>query len=309
MGEVVTGAEAYAQYGFESAFNTVQSNRNKVMGIEQKITGLTYNENMQTLSGLYEVEPSQFSFLATNGRYNVDFILSNPWFIQAIFDNATPENGGFTFTPTPRCKSISQEIGIKSDSNVVRVATGVLMNSFSLRANVDDMVRMSAEMIYGKEEDLSSSINSSIAHDDQNFPYTFAHGTVKLPNTVELAEIQSVELTVNQNAELLKAVGKHNPVAGIRKRLDVTGRFNITLKDGVNYGYVKSRSQVATMELTFTNGLSGSAEKLIQFIGTGIGLSEHQVGSIEPHQTIFEDVSFTWLKTKVFVKNGATTIP
>ena len=48
-----TGASAYVQYGYESAFGTVQAARNKVFGLEQKLSGLSVNQNRITLSQRY----------------------------------------------------------------------------------------------------------------------------------------------------------------------------------------------------------------------------------------------------------------
>lgn len=308
---VPTGAHAYTKYGFESAFGTEQSTKDKVFGIEEKISGWSWQNNQKVLSGLNEVFPSQYAYGQNAGRYTVDFILSNPWFLKLLFDTIVTSGSGLkthTYTATKACQTLSHEIGMDLNTNQVRVALGALCNSVSIRGSVNELMRCSAEIIYGKEKAVSTTLATDTVHDNISFPYTFEHGSIELPNGTVLAEVQSVDMTFNQNAELLYEFGGADAVNGIRKRFDITGRLNMTLKDNVTLGYINGRAEVASMKLKFSNGASGNAEKSIEFNGTKIGLSEMAIGGIEPHEVIFEDISFQWGGCSVIAKNAENAL-
>lgn len=309
---VATGASAYSQYGFETAFGVEQATRNKVFGLEEKISGWSWQNNQLVLSELNNVQPAGFAYGQNSGRYTVDFILSNPWIFQAILNNNVDAGAGpytHTMTPTAACKTISHEIGMDLATNQVRVALGAMVNSLSIRGSINELIRGSAEVIYGKEKTVSTTLDTTPAVDDIDFPYTFVHGSVELPNSTVLAEIQSVDMTLNQNAELLYGFGSANAVNGIRKRLDVSGRINLTLTDNVTLGYINSRAEVATMKLKFSNGLSGTNERTISLNGVGIGLSELNLGSVEPNEVIFQDVNFVWRGTTMVATNNTASPP
>jgi len=309
---VATGAGAYEQWGFESAFGSEQSTRNKVFGLDSRISGWAWQNNQIVLSGLNDIQPTKFAYGQNAGRYTVEFVLSNPWIFQMIFDSVATVIGApdtHTFTPTKAVKSISHEIGMDLTTNQVRVGLGVLMNSLSIRGSIGELIRGSAEMIYGKEKAVGTTLETSIATDDQDFPFTFEHGSVELPNSTVLAEIQSVDMSINQNAELRYGFGSADAVNGIRKRLDVTGRVNLSLTDNVTLGYIKGRAEVATMKLVFSNGLTGDNKKLIELRGTGIGLSEINLGTVEANEVIAQDVNFQWRNTVVYAENNASAVP
>ena len=310
---VATGAGAYEQWGIETAFGSEQSTRNKVFGLESKINGWSWQNNQFALSQLNNVQTSKFAYGQNSGRYTVDFILSNPWVFNLIFDTlqtaGTASPYTHTMTPTKALKTISHEIGMDLTTDQVRVALGAICNSLAIRGSMNEMIRCSAEMIYGKEKAVGTTLDTSIATDPIDFPYTFVHGSIELPNSTVLAEVQSIDLTMNQNAELLYGFGSADAVNGIRKKLDVTGRMNLTLKDNVTLGYITGRAEVATMKLVFDNGLSGANERSIELQGTGIGLSEINIGAVEPNEAIFHDLNFQWRSTQVVAVNASSTIP
>ena len=65
----------------------------------------------------------------------------------------------------------------RSFKNISRKLLGCILSGFSINTAVDDLVNVTADVTFGSEGDATTSLDSTPAADDINFPYTFAHGS------------------------------------------------------------------------------------------------------------------------------------
>lgn len=122
-------------------YGTLACPINKVFGLEQRITNWTFTNNRITLAALNQVEPAIYAYGTTRGSLGVDFVLSNPWWLNSLWDNVASCGAAcdFTHTYTVCSKlptSLSLEIGVCGATNVTRRLLGGVVNSVSLRSSI-----------------------------------------------------------------------------------------------------------------------------------------------------------------------------
>ncbi len=325
---VRTGAFGYLQYGYEGTctFNTFPATVDIPLGLEQKITNWNFTNNRITLAALNQIEPAIYAYGTTRGALGVDFVLSNPWWLGTVFDCratvdamcALPATHTYTISSKLR-NTISIEIGTEQGAtDVVRRLTGGVVNSIALRSAIGEVVRGSADISYSEETEACVTIDATPGTDSCNFPYTFAYGT--LTSTAgTIAELQSFDITLNQNSDLLYTHNTSVAVDAYRRLFEITGTFtasyvdNELLRDiyaqahtmcGVGIDAETFAREQTTLTVTFSNGLSGTAERSITMVGTGVGLADHAV-SIEPNEPIFETLNWQ-IRTMTVTADNAT---
>jgi len=314
QGPVRTGAFAYLEYGYETvAFNTTPTVSDAVFGLEQKISGWTYTNNKITLAQLNSVFPKTYAYGQTQGSLTVDWVMSNPWWLKAVFDNrvfasATPDTSTFSIVDK-LVSTFGIEIGIDQQgspgSDIVRKLGGCIMNSVSIKSSIGELARVSADIAYASDTS-SSTLDSTIASEtvglgvDEHIPFTFAHGSLDFPDGTTIAELQDVDLTLNQNSDLLWGHGSNIAVDAFRRLFEITGRFSATYVDQSELNKVYAQtgvngttqaSEQPSVTLTFDNGEAGNSLRKIVFSGTGVGIADHGT-NVEPNEPIFEEINW-----------------
>ena len=189
-----------------------------------------------------------------------------------------------------------------SKTDVLRNLKGSIFQSLNIKSSIGETVQASTDFIYGKADTITTSLVTPTA-DDVSFPYTFAHATLDLPDGTEVAEVQDFDITFNTNAELLYEQGDANAVGAFRKLFEMTCKLNASFIDKTQLQRVIDRTELATLTVEFTNGLSGTSEKTIKIEFAGVGISEHSL-SIAPTEPIFEDLTFQMRNVKVTANNS-----
>jgi len=269
------------------------------------------------------VFPKTFAYGQARGNFTVDFVLSSPWWLKLLFDpSGTFPTGAspFTYNYAVVDKIINPfttEIGFDGDAvDTIRFAQGCVMNSVSMRASVGELVRCAADIQYSIET-KSATLDTTPAVDDILFPYTFAHASLEFPDGTVIAEIQDMDLTFNQNPELLFGIGANQGVGAYRKLFEITGRFRPSFVDttqldkfyaqiGINS--VTELREQPTLTIKFDNGQAGAAQRLITVTATAIGLDTESL-SIEPNEPIFEDISWQLAGCTVAALNNTSSEP
>ena len=180
-------------------------------------------------------------------------------------------------------------------------------------------------MSWGKEDApaiTAGAFDSTPPADDINFPYTFAHASMKWHDGTDdhlLAQVQSVDITFSQNANLLYGIGSHQSVGAYRQVFEITGRFNASLIDHSKLDQLLAQigkdtsttvdREVTSLEITFTNGLAGSAMKKIVFTCTGVAIDQVGINGIAPVEPVFEDISWQIRKCVAVASNGVAVEP
>ena len=184
---VRTGAFGYIQYGFEkpATFGVEALSLCTAFGLEQKITTIGLKNNRSALQKLNQLEPDLYVYGVTRGSLSVDFVLSNPWWLNTLYDTVCSTNmcacmfAVHTYTNTTKLRQpISIEVGVHQagavmccPTGVVRFLTGGIVNSVSLRSSIGEPIRASIDISYADEREACwCAVDTTPAADTCNFP-------------------------------------------------------------------------------------------------------------------------------------------
>jgi hypothetical protein len=327
---VRTGAYAYVKYGYESSF-AGSATVNKSFGVKTAVTSLTLGTNRQSLYKLGQVEADKYAYGQQTGSLSLDFVLGDVTsgdVFKAIYGAPTGQGTGASnhvygsdtgsgSSKTFVGQTFTTELGFSGETDImVRSFKGCILNTLGVTAAVGDVVKCTGDVVYGKEDNPSTSTTTAATEASQ--PFTFAHGALTLNGVVQ-TQIQEVDINFAQNGDLLYQVGSNQAVAGIKKTLDITGRFKVAWKDntaletviaqlaGANYKETwadKNGANTPEIELHFTNGVVGNGERKITIIGKGLGLTDHSVSGLEPIEAVFEELNLSIKSAKIVVVNS-----
>jgi hypothetical protein len=320
---VRTGAHGTLKYGEESSFGG-GATATRPFGLQQAINSLSFKNNQIALTQLNNIEVDSYAYGKNEGSGSIDFVLSSPWVFDAILggvdtsgsssnyshiwdsnsSNLTANNTGIA---SPKSFDIEVGFDTKTSTDVVRHLKGTLFSSLNIKSSIGETVTGALDFIYGKVDTITTSIGSPIA-DGVDFPYTFSHASIELLDGTTIAEVQDFDISFTSNTELLYEQGSANAVGGFRKLFEMTGKFNASFIDKTQLQRVFDRTELATLTVEFTNGLSGTSEKAIKVEFAGVGLSEHSL-SIVPNEPVFEDLTFQMRNVKVTANNSVATVP
>jgi len=339
---VRTGASSYVRYDWEDTFGTAafSNSTHKAFGLNARLGSWTLGHSPKDLPRLNQVEVAQYAYGQQTGSLSVDFVLSNPWIFRALYGaHATTGSGPYVHTwgttgDVSGAKTItpfSVEVGFAAeDANIVRTATGCILNSLSIGATIDGTVDCSADITYGNEADNGTSYHSSPPNDDVNFPYTFAHGSLHWygddgadtdSDNSKVAELQSANVTFSQNPALLYTVGSHKAVSSFRRVFDITGNFQaswvnnkklLQLLDQIekpNKSFIREGVSGSNVDaiLTFDNGGTGTAKKSITIKLSGVRPDSIAIDGIIPVEPVFETINWRAKTTSVIADNNIAT--
>ena len=341
---VRTGGSSYVRYDWEDTFGTAAFNNSthKAFGLNARLGSWTLGHSPKDLPRLNQVEVAQYAYGQQNGSLSVDFVLSNPWLFKALYGaSGAPSESGGSYTHTwgttgdvSGAKTItpfSVEVGFAAeDANIVRTATGCILNSLSIGATIDGTVDCSADITYGNEADNSTSYHASPPNDDVNFPYTFAHGELRWygddaadtdASGSIIAELQTANITFAQNPALLYSIGSNKAVSSFRRVFDITGNFQaswvnnkklLQLLDQIEKpgtSFIREGQSGAAVDaiLTFTNGGTGATLKKITIRLSGVRPDSISIDGIVPVEPVFETINWRAKTASVTAENAIST--
>ena len=339
---VRTGASSYVRYDWENTFGTAAFDNatHKAFGLNARLGSWTLGHSPKDLPRLNQVEVAQYAYGQQTGSLSVDFVLSNPWIFRALYGaQATTGSGPYVHTwgttgDVSGAKTItpfSVEVGFAAeDANIVRTATGCILNSLSIGATIDGTVDCSADITYGNEADNGTSYHSSPPSDDVNFPYTFAHGELRWygddaadtdASGSIIAELQTANITFAQNPALLYSIGSNKAVSSFRRVFDITGNFQaswvnnkklLQLLDQIEKpgtSFIREGQSGAAVDaiLTFTNGGTGATLKTITIRLSGVRPDSISIDGIVPVEPVFETINWRAKTASVTAENAIST--
>ena len=317
-----SASSSYADYGYESTFGGGVSTNGIKFGKEVKVTGLEFKNNQMPLGQLYSPEIESFAYGKNEGKCSVDYVVSNPWFFQSILGVSVPTNSAGVYshtwnsnpttTPTMRdIKSMALKLGFKVNTDYKRTAVGVVCPSLSLKMALNETVKATQELVWGEETVNQVFAAPTGVEMAGAIPYTFVHASITNPLTGStLASVQSFDLNINSNAELIYGMGSKLSVDAYRKILELTGKVSIVLYDSDFLESVYNRAEAANdLVVTISNGGSGTALRSIVMTFTGCSFSSHDSAGVEPGELLLENLDFQCKHVTVVAKNTTTVIP
>ena len=322
MATIRTGASAYLKYEYETSYGT-GGTPNKKFGLQDRLTNWTLTHNRIDMPQLNQTTIANFAYGQQSGSLSVGCVLSNPWIFESVF--GAPSTGSatsgvypHTFGTTAGNKTMNTlvcEVGYDGDSaDIVRTMRGCVVNSLGISTSIGATVDLSVDMTYGKEGAPSASLGTAPSEPTEEFPYTFAHGVIKVGGNT-LAQVQDVDITFAQNPSLLYGIGNNQAVSSYRQIFDMTGRFRAALLNknllenvlnqiskGSSGNYSETIGGSPELELTFQSTAT-SVQNEIKITGTGLAPTDLNISGVEPVEPIFEEINWRIKTATVVAKN------
>ena len=321
MTNIRSASSAYIIYGYESVFQGGASIFN-LFGKRQNGSGLEWSNNQLALPNLDTPEIKNFLYNKNEGTISMDYVLSNPWWLTAIlndyYNNPVLSNGVYTYQwdsdPSVNLnikqpKTINIHIGERLDTAELRSALGCVTPTLTIKSSINNPIEITQTLDWGKESPLSTSLDNSLPTDANFTPYSFVHGDFELPNSTILSNVQDFDITFDTGAELIWGHGSPDATDRYNKILNMTGRVQIALKDSTLLQDVINRSELATLRIFISNGLSGANLKSIELLFTGVGISSHRTIGLAPGELLLEEISFQCRNILATAKNSISPPP
>lgn len=312
----VSGIAAYVEYGMQSAFGTPLSAgaSTRAFGLDQKLTGLSINNNKMELGDLNSALVQKFAFGNFTGEFSVEWVLSNPWWIDTILAAASTTGVGpytHTYDDSKTVRALTAEVGIDTTTDRVLQLKKSVARDINISTAINELVNVRGNFAIGATDDTAgTSLDASIQTDDIAFPYTMVHATLENPSGTVLAEVQNMELTLNPNIRYVYGPNNRDPQNAYKGRLEISGTFSLSVVDNTWWNAVMARAEPSnnTLRFKFSNGEAGTAERTMQFTLTGLGLGELNM-PVEQYELVTEEIPFSARDIQVIAVNNTATPP
>jgi hypothetical protein len=296
--QFVSGWATAIKYDFETSFGTggtatyafgwgTKLTANKINNIE-RVYGLGSRNSQYTIAKKFE------------GKLTIDFVLGNAYWLRAVLgaQGAAGGVGPYTHAFTEANNPPSMQIVVGTDlgdTDMVTTYTGVVISSAKLTMAVNEPVRVTLDCFY-KTESTATSGTFTGPTDTYADPMTFAMGTVTyagqaMGNTYS-GQVQSAELTINNNTELIWGLGSRLGQERINKAREYNFRMTYALLS------VSSSADV------FENVLGDTSAPLIPATGniTGVTLVLTLDNGLATSYT--RSLVFTFTSSKTFLNSS-----
>ena len=222
---VVTGNEAIIRYGKQDDFDMVAGTIDKSWGLSQKISGLTSTEGHKPQMDVGTATVTEFTYGGRTRDFNLEWIMSGHEFFEYLLGPKGTDKSGsggdddskkypYQHAPTYFTQEIIISRGLDGMKNMIRKLVGCALNSWSMSYGIEGEVKCNASVKCGREEEPTEIVAMPDAPTPGN-PYTFDHATVAVNGgDTEVGKVQSVELSVNPNHQLVRTGGDKQAVDG-----------------------------------------------------------------------------------------------
>ena len=261
----------------------------------------TRNNNAERVFGVGARNATATVNKQYSGSFTVSGVLSNAyWLLGVLGANADAETTGaytHTYTETDILPSFTTTTSFElGTTDFASDLIGCVVNQCTISAAVNEALKFSLEGTY-RYENLGTTKLSNLA--DVEPVFTFAHGSVEMPDGTSIAAVQSFELTIVNNAEAVFGIGSRFMTAVVAKNREynfsMTAAFNdytdllTYFLNGTNTATAPdagSGTEIATLELTFTN----DDGDILDINLTGVHLNEETLPQ-NSTEVVKEDVS------------------
>jgi len=253
------------------------------------------------------------------GTVTVSGALSNAyWLLGVLGANADGGTDPYTHTYTEADRITSFTTNTSFELGTTDAAAdliGCRVNTCTITAAVNEPVRFSLECPY-RYEALGTTATADLA--DVEPIFTFAHGSIEMPDETDIVAVQSFELTINNNLEPVYGVGSRFMTDQVAKNREYNFSMTAAFKshtalltyflNGTNSATAPatgSGTEIATLQLTFTN----DDGDILEINLTGVHLNEETLPQ-NVNEVVKEDVT-GWARacTNIIYTNDVQTAP
>ena len=303
-------------YGYETSY-AVADNADVAYGHGVRVTSLNRRNNLEKVFSMGSRNAQKLAIKQFEGALSTEHVLANPWFFKGVLGSvATTGSGPYyhTFSEADIVPSVTVANNYNMANDGEAQLLGAVFANCSITSAVGELVRVRLDQPYAKET-YSGTTSSKLTESEECF--SFAHGTVELPNGSTLAMVQNIELGISNSAELILGQGSRYAQEAAFKQRDYSGSITMALQQssdllekfyGSSSGTNDTVAETASLQLTFTNGLTGTNERTIEMTYTGLQIDEESLPQ-DPTQVIMEDVQIAMRSLNVIATNNTTSSP
>lgn len=310
-------AISWAHYGWETSFGAVTTASDKTFGQGVKISTLSRKNNIEKIYTLGSRNAVVLQPMVFEGAVGIDFVMANPWFFKAVMGSASVTGVGpytHTYAEADTVPSFTIENNISTDTKSVAKLLGCLVNNCTISTSVGKAVEVKLDCIYSTETHGSTTS----AQVSETFDiFTFAHGTVEIPNGTTIADVESIDLTIANKIKPIMGLGSRFSQNAVPEEREYTGKLVVPYEQLTNTlqklyggatGPIASPAETATMELVFDNGSTGTAQRQISLVYTGVQFDDHDLAQ-DPAKVINEGVGINMRSLSVTSINNTSVTP
>lgn len=308
-----SGFGAYAKFGIETTYATpVSATRAFGQGLEFSINA---KNNLQRVYGLGSRNASTVATTKFDGSASADFVLASGNFWRMVFGSVADSGAGpytHTYSESNTIPSMTIEAGVDLDTDAVRTLAGCIVNSATISAAVGELVKVKLDMMYANEA-LTTTYGSVVAESEE--PFQYAQGTVELPSGTTIANVQSFELTITNNIDLVYGLGSRFAQKAPAKQREYGIKATVVFEDSymLTKLYGQAASPVtgtvgvagATLVLTFTNGLAGTSLRRHVLTLNNVYVDEHSI-NLKVDDVLKQDITGFALSGGCIVSNNSS---
>jgi len=284
-----------------------------------KITSQERSNNLQAVWGLGSRTQTVIVEKQFTGTLGIEFLMSNSWFLYPVLgkcaDGGTVGVYTHTYTETNTLPSFkfnnSLNIDGTSTSDLNISILGAVNTGTSIKTSIGEAVSVTMDWVYANETIATSAYVEQTA--EAFMPFSFAHGVLELPNGATVANCQSVDISIAQNADMIWGLGSRAGTAHVDKNRAYTIRTSAYFTNpaaflnlfyngstGITPGNI---TEIATLQLTFTNGT-----QIIEFTFSGLKIeSESLPQAIDA--AVMEDINIQARTLTVIATDIIQTYP
>lgn len=323
----ISGGESVCLYAYEdpdvwsqAATTHTESDETYVpfgQGVEVSVAR---NNNSERIYGIGSRNATSVVNKEYAGTATISGALSNAYWLLGVLGKNTDAGTAGAYTHTYTEEDILPSFTTKAsfelgDTDSISTLLGCRINTCTITAAVNEPVKFSLEAPYRYEKLGTTKISDN---PDVEPIFTFAHGSVEMPDGTKIAAVQNFELTINNNLEQVYGIGSRFVAGQVAKsreyNFSMTAAFNdqTTLMtyffNGTNSATGPdegSGTEIATLELTFTN----DDGDILDINLTGVHLNEETLPQ-NANEVVKEEVT-GWARgcTNIVYTNDVETAP
>jgi len=320
-----TGSRSYVRYAYEGVYNTAEADGNlsKYFGHNVKFTASPKN-NLERIPNLNSRNYSKYVAKKFEGSFTVDFQMSNAYFLKGVIGAVTSTGGvgayqhSYAESNCPSGATIQSSEDLDTDSE--RTFTGCIFDKLTLNMAVGEVVTGKIDGFYSSES-KDATLNTTGNDADADDVFTFAHATLEFPNSTTITEVQSLDLNISNNTEMVWGLGSSKSTKRASKQRVYEFSINkIRTKDAdlldKFYGSTTTISDTgtptsgATLKVTLDNGISGASNRAVVFEFDNIQVVDPSI-PLEPTEIVKESATLYALSigsaSGVLVYNNTAT--
>ncbi|MHA1737926.1 MAG: phage tail tube protein [Candidatus Heimdallarchaeota archaeon] len=327
MNNYISGADTVGLFAFEdqdgwnvaAASHTASDETYMSFGHNVEIA-ITRSNNAERSYGIGSRNATATINKQFAGKVSINGSLANAyWLLGVMGANADAGSVGaytHTYTETNLIPSFSLKSSFElGTTDYLGTLIGCKVETCKITAAVDEAVKFNLECSY-RYETLGTT---GIANNVEIEPiFTFAHGSIEMPDGTVIAAVQNFELTITNSNELAYGIGSRFMTANVAKQREYNFNLTAAFKDhtalltyfmnGTNSASAPdagSGTEIATLELTFTN----DDGDILDINLTGIHLDEETLGQ-NSGEIVKEGVT-GWARgcTNIIYTNDVQTAP